>query len=497
MSQSPKQILAGLSPDLRKAWLQEQPDWVLREIRAGEWWWTARPEQRTPPGDWFVWLLTPGRGFGKTRTGSEWLVDRAIRHPVDVSGFPTEHLLIAETLTDAMRQCVYGPAGVRRALLRRVGAEWKAGVAGGTWRMLKTPKPSIEILATGAKIYIEGADDEDVGRGYNAASAWLDEFAKWPKPDGSWTEGIMPGLRADLPGDFPRAVVTTTPKLVVQLIEWIQRDDDSVHVTHGSTYDNASNLAAPVIAELHRRYAGTRLGRQELLGELIMEAEGALWALPDIEAGRVSPRDLPRLDRIVIGMDPAGSGTRDESGIVASARGDDGHDYVLGDWSKRVAGREAARRMWEMYDSYGAHTVLYEWNQGQQWLTDVLTQAYKEMQQEGMFPGGGAPPMRAIRAKVKKRVRAEPVAMRYEQHKVHHVKGQRLGDLETQMISWVPDETPESPDRIDALVYSVLYLAGTESLAGDLIKPQGDLHVTSLSPLAGMGYGQRLPGAYG
>jgi len=493
MSRSPLEELAALSPAVREQFVAAQPDWVIRDMRLGEWWWTARPEQRTPPGDWFVWLIRSGRGFGKTRTGSEWLVDRAIRYPADTSGFPTEHLLIAETLTDAMRHCVYGPAGVRRVLHRKIGDESKKPSDGGKWRMLKTPKPSIEILETGTKIYIEGADDEDVGRGYNAASAWLDEFAKWRKPDGSWAEGIMPGLRANIPGDHPRACVTTTPKLVLQLVEWIRRTDSSVCVTSGSTYDNAGNLSARMLAELHRRYHGTRLGRQELLGELIEEIEGALWRLDDIEPYKVDT--IPcRLINIVVGLDPAGSGTKDESGMIAAGRGADGHDYVLGDWSKQVAGREAARRVWEMYDTYGATVLLYEKNMGQKWLSDVLFQAYRELQREGVFPPGGNPPMRSIDAKVKKRVRAEPVAMRYEQHRVHHVR-KGLADLETQMISWVPEETSESPDRIDALVYALLHLAGREAMAGTITVPDGGgLTRGDLSPLAGSG---AMPGPYG
>ena len=493
MSRSPLEELAALPEQLRRQWLAEQPDWVVRDIQRREWWWVARPEQRTPAGSWFVWLIRSGRGFGKTRTGSEWIVDRALRYPRDTSGFPTEHLLIAETLTDAMRQCVYGPAGVRRVLHRRIGDESKKPSDGGKWRMLKTPKPSIEILETGSKIYIEGADDEDVGRGYNAASAWCDEFAKWPKPDGSWTEGIMPGLRADIPGDFPRACVTTTPKLVMQLREWIKRQDGSVYVTSGSTYDNASNLAAPVLAELHKRYHGTRLGRQELLGELIEEVEGALWHLQDIESTKVDK--LPcRLVNIVVGMDPAGSGLRDESGMVAAGRGVDGHDYVLGDWSKRVAGREAARRVWEMFIAYGAEWLLYEKNQGQRWLSEVLLRAYREMQDEGAFPPGGNPPMLAIDAKVSKRVRAEPVAMRYEQRLVHHLRT-GLQDLETQMVSWVPEETPESPDRIDALVYALLWLGGRADLVGSITAPMGDLPRTDLGPLARSG--SVMPGPFG
>jgi phage terminase large subunit-like protein len=362
--------LARLSPEVQARWLAEQPVHVLEQMARREWWWIGRPEQQTPAGKWFVWLIQTGRGWGKTQTGAEWIVDRAIRYPLDLTGRPTEHLLIAETLTDAMRQCIGGPAGVRRVLERRLGSEsrYTDGRDGGAWHLIKSPKPFIEIFDHHQVIYIEGADDEDVGRGYNAASAWLDEFAKWKKPDGSWTEGIMPGLRADIPGDFPRALITTTPKLVVQLVEWQGRADGSVHLTRGSTYENAGNLAAPALAELHKRYAGTRLGRQELGGELIMEAEGALWGLGMIEPYRAARP--PELVNVVVGMDPPGADdpTSDECGLIAAGKGIDDRDYVLGDWSKRIVGHAAARRAWTMVIEYGASVLIVEDNQGKRWL---------------------------------------------------------------------------------------------------------------------------------
>lgn len=472
------QELTLLPPEVQARWLAEQEDWALKEMLRGEWWWTGRPEQHHPPGAWFVWLIMSGRGFGKTRTGAEWIVDRALRHPVDAFGQPTEWLVIGETMTDVMRQCWGGPAGIRRVLNRRLP---------GKYKLLKTPKPSV-TLQDGQVIYLESADDEDVGRGYNASGAWLDEFAKWPKPDGSWIEGIMPSLRADLGADdFPRAIVTTTPKLVVQLAEWEDRTDGTVHITRGSTYANAANLAAPVLAELQRRYAGTRIGLQELEGLLIREVQGALWTLKDIETYRARA-GTPELTSVVVAMDAAGTGLHDETGLVAVGRGADGDDYVLGDWSKRVVGREAAWRAWEMVREYGAGWLLVEDNQGKRWLTQVLTDVYGEMQRAGLFPPGGAAPIRTITAKVGKRLRAEPVATRYEQGRVHHATQppSALGDLETQMISWVPEKPGDSPDRIDALVYAVLWNAGRELQKVAAVSPAGiQLPRTTLSPLGG------------
>jgi phage terminase large subunit-like protein len=496
MGRSAKTELAMLPTARQAAWLAEQQDWTVQEILRGEWWWTGRPEQFAPPGNWFIWLLLAGRGFGKTRTCAEWLADRVLKFPYDTSGFRTEWLIIAETLTDGLRLCVNGPAGIGRVLERRLGPERRSKLdQNGRWKVYGGNSPYIQLWmedgSEGPVIYILGADDEDVGRGFNAAGAWLDEFAKWPKPDGAWIEGIAPSLRAELPdGEFPRVVVATTPKLVVQLVEWQDRRDGTVVVTSGSTYDNASNLAAPTLAELHRRYHGTRLGRQELLGELIREIEGAMWKLDWIERDRVRPTQIPSLVYKAIGMDPAGTGERDLTGLVCAARGANGEDYVLGDWSKGVAGHAAARRAWEMFVAYEANHLVIEKNMGQKWLSDVVLQAYKEMQNEGIFPSGGSAPVKMVNAKVRKDLRAEPVAARYEQGgRVHHVIGQGLQDLETQCISWVPHETKDSPDRVDALVYAELALYDREG--------KDVTAVASMQPIPGMANMGPLAGAYG
>lgn len=484
MSASIQAQLAALSPRAQQAFLSEQAEWALREMALGEWWYLGRPEQQAPPGRWFVWLLLSGRGFGKTRTAAEWLVDRVLRFPEDVFGYRTEWLLIAETMSDALRQCVDGAAGIGRVLKRRLGDEKRNQHDGtGRWKLWKSPKAFIE-LDTGQVIYIEGADDEDVGRGYNAAGAWLDEFAKWNKPDGSWSEGIMPSLRADLPGDFPRAIVATTPKLVAQLAEWEDRTDGSVVMTRGSTYDNATNLAAPMLAELHKRYHGTRLGEQELHGKLIREVAGALWQYAWIARDAVDT--VPALDLRVVGMDPGGTGERDETGLIAVGRGVDGGHYVLGDWSAQVAGAAAARRAWEMVIEYSADFLVIESNMAKKWVSDTVTTVFKEMQAEGLFPRGMLAPVKLVNARVGKELRAQPVATRYEQPgRIHHVRG-RLNALETQLITWVPADKKDSPDRVDALVYAELELINREKLTVKTASATGSsIARTALSPLGG------------
>jgi phage terminase large subunit-like protein len=492
--------LSTLSPSAQREFLEAQEPWALQDMARGEWWYVSRPEQQAPAGTWFVWLLLSGRGFGKTRTAAEWLVDRVLKHPVDVQGFRTEWLLIAETMSDALRQCVEGPAGIRRVLERRVGPEKKhPRDPGGVWRLWKSPKAFIQFDTlppivgddgvaranplSGQVIYIEGADDENVGRGYNAAGAWLDEFAKWRKPDASWQEGIMPSLRADIPGDHPRVVVATTPKLVAQIAEWEDRTDGSVAMTRGSTYDNADNLAPSMLGEFHRRYAGTRLGEQELHGKLIREVQGALWSYEWIARDEVDI--VPQLDLRVIGVDPGGTGERDETGLVAAGRSR-GEDYILGDWSKKIAGAGAARLAWEMFDTYSGDFMAIESNMGKKWVADTFTQVYREMQKEGIFRPGMVP-IKLVHAKVGKELRAQPVATRYEQGgRIHHVRGQNLKALETQMITWVPQEVKDSPDRVDALVYAELEHFARERLTVGATSAAGVLLPrTSLSPLAG------------
>lgn len=467
--------LARLPLAAQQRWLEEQDAWVLREIEAGEWWWVARPEQHPPEGNWFIWLLLAGRGWGKTRTGAEWIVSQALKYPRDRAGNVTEWLVIGQTLVDTRTFCIEGPSGLLAVLKRR----------GIRYHYTKAPKPVI-ILDDGQKIYFEGVDDEDTGRGYNAAGAWLDELGKWRYTHKVWLEGIMPSLRADLPdGGRPQCVVTTTPKPIKLLKDWFARaraKDPSIRITSGSTYENYANLSADMIAEFRREYEGTTVGRQELHGELLEDVEGSLWHHHLIDEYRIRPVDLPELYTVAVGMDPAGTGTGDEMGLVAVGRGADDEDYVLADWSKKMSGRAAARRAWELVLYVDADVLIYEDNLGKEFLTAVLADAYLEMQNEGLFPPGGAAPMRPITATKGKKLRAQPTAMRYEQGRVHHVGV--FPELEDQQCTWVPEDSPDSPDRVDALVHAQAYLRGREKFRSTAAVPSGILPTAGMSPLA-------------
>lgn len=449
---------AHLDPDERVSWVEGQPVQVLEEIARGEWWWNARPEQIPPPGDWLIHLALAGRGWGKTRAGAEWLVERALNHPVDRHEVPTEWLVIAETFADVRNVCLEGPAGLLRVLNRKKIK----------YSYVKSPKPKVVIAPHGTKIFFEGADDADVGRGYSAAGAWLDEICKWSYLKKSWEEGIMPSLRADLVGDHPRVFVTTTPKPVELIKDWVNRKDGTVSLVRGATFDNASNLSSHMLEEMKRRYAGTAIGRQELYGELLELLDGAVFGFNDIENNRVL--EPPALESYrVCGVDPALTGEDDEMGVVVACRDPHNHMYILADASAPGAGRPAALHVWRVFAQYNCDMLVYESNLGKVWMEQVLIDAYKELIDAGVFPDFSTPPMVGVDSKHGKKTRAEPVAMRYQQGRVHHVG--RMSGLETQMIEWDPEIAKDSPDRVDALVHAVRHLIKGERNQGRILTP--------------------------
>jgi phage terminase large subunit-like protein len=311
------------------------------------------------------------------------------------------------------------------------------------------------LFPDGSRIYAEGADDEDVGRGYNAAGAWVDEICKWPKSYESWYEGILPSLRTDLVDDHPRCFATTTPKPIKLLQEWVKRDDGTIHVMGGSTFDNAANLSQHVLRELKIRYAGTDLGQQELYGKLLELGSGGLFKRMDIVKHRV---EIPPDDIVstIVGVDPNLTGEDDLFGIIVAARTVNNDIYVLEDASVSQSGRTAALAAWRAMAKWNADTLVYEENLGKRYLAEVLQDAYKESIVLGLFPQHSTPSMLPVHAKHGKRTRAEPVAMRCEQGKLRFVG--EWPELEDEMVMFDPESTRESPDRMDALVHGALHL---------------------------------------
>ena len=443
MGQSLREQIQSKSPEEREAWVKSQPEAVINDLARKPWWFIGRPEQQEPMGNWVIWLILSGRGWGKTRTGGEWLCNQIVTNPFAPDGTPTQWAIIAPTFGDAKNICIEGPSGFLKALQHR-GLE--------NDRDYIYNKSSHKILfKDGQVVHTFGADSPDAGRGLNLSGAWLDELAMWQYPYETWTEGLAPALRI---GERPRVVVTTTPKPIKLLRDWVMRTDGSVHVTRGSTFDNAKNLSSTALAELRARYEGTRTGRQELYGELLESVEGALWQREWIEETRITPDRLPNLYRIVVAIDPAVTSGEDsdETGIVTAGVSSDGHFYVLSDDTLRATPNEWGRKAVAAYNRYKADRIVAETNNGGDMVVMVLRQVDLNV------------PVTKVHATRGKQMRAEPISALYEQRRVHHVGA--FPQLEDQMVMWTP-ESKDSPDRLDALVWALTELKdGASALAG-------------------------------
>lgn len=386
-----------------------------------EWRRKARAEQTPPPGSWFIWLILAGRAWGKTWVGSNWLADQA-RTSVG------EYAVIARSERDCRETCIEGESGLLAALgLSRGSREYRRGTG------------QIE-LPNGSVIKSYSAESPESTRGPNFSGVWCDELAAWRFLAQTWNETLIPAVRI---GD-PQVVVTTTPKSVPLLREFLTRDDGSVVVTRGSTFDNEANLSPRAIAEF-RRMDGTRIGRQELLGELLDDVEGALWHRELIEPYRVARIDREQLVRVVVAIDPAVSSGKgsDETGIVVAGVDAAGQGYVLDDLTCRLPPDGWARAAARAYKDWRADRIIAESNNGGDLVEAVLRTVNSSL------------PITLVHASVGKSARAEPIAAVYEQGKVHHVGA--LPELEDQLCTWVPAQSA-SPDRLDALVWALTAL---------------------------------------
>jgi phage terminase large subunit-like protein len=387
----------------------------------------GRPEQHTPGGAWNVWLILAGRGFGKTRTGAEDLADYMLTEP------GARCAVVAPTFADARDTCIEGESGLL-AVLERYELKQDAGLR---WNRSE----GLLRLDNGSQAKLFSAEKPARLRGPQHHRAWVDELAQVVKDAPDAWDMLLFGLRL---GDHPRVVATTTPLPVSVIKELVQRQDRDVVLTRGSTYDNAVNLAGPALEQFKERYEGTRLGRQELYAELLEDVPGALWMRSWLDDYRV--QRAPELVRSVVAVDPAVTSGEDadETGIIVAGQGVDGRYYVLADRSVRTTPLDWAGRVVAAFDDFEANEVVIETNQGGDALATLLRQIRPNL------------PIRQVHAKKGKRVRAEPVSALYEQGKVSHVGS--LPQMEDQLCTWVPEQV-ESPDRMDALVYSLLYLS--------------------------------------
>lgn len=490
MAKSLKEQMMLMSPAEREAILATLDDDTIAQMARGEWWFTQRPEQVPPDGNWTIHLYLGGRGTGKTKSGAEWIVERALKYPLTSAGYAAERMVMAYNLEDTRKVCIEGDSGILN-ILKRHGME-----EGRDYSYVRSPKPSIVLLKTGSKIRFTGASP-DAARGPNLSDIWMDEIVKWDEPGRVWTEGIYPALRADVPGDKPRAFVTTTPKPIPILQAWMARDDGFVSHARGSTFDNALNLDPEWIAEIRREYEGTSIGAQELYGEMLEGMEGPLFSQAVINATRLEkvPEGVDIVHRAV-GVDPCLTGGEDGDymGVVVASRGDNDHHYVLADESVKLTGEAAARHAWLVFAKYQADVMVVENNLGKQWLEKVLVDTYREMIKEGIFPEYTTPPLKMIHSNHGKKLRAEPVSLRYQQKRVHHLGV--FDKLEKQMVSWDPISSKESPDRLDALVHVLRHLQEGEGHKVRIFNPTTFMipGASATTPYGGYGTINRILG---
>ncbi len=384
----------------------------------------ARPHQIPAHENWLIWLLLGGRGAGKTRTGAEW-----IREQVFAKG-KSRIALVAPTLNDAREVMLDGESG-----LLNIGYPSERPVFSPSRRRLDWPNGAVGHIFT--------AEDPDGLRGPQFDAAWADEFCAWAYP-----QATLSNLRLALRlGGFPQLVMTTTPRPIPALK--ILLNTTGLLVSRGSTADNADNLAPTFLSAMEEAYGGTRLGRQELGGEYIEDLDGALWTRTMLENAYTAER--PDCSKIIIAIDPpvTSGENSDACGIIVAgteARSILGRQrdkaYILHDGT--VQGRspegwaEAALKLAKIWQ---ADYIVAETNQGGELVSSVLNMIDPSV------------PVRSVYASRSKTLRAEPVALLYEQDRIAHCG--HFTELEDELAAMGTQVLGHSPDRADALIWAV------------------------------------------
>lgn len=382
----------------------------------------SRPEQRLPPGNWRTWLLVTGRGWGKTRTLSETVREWARD--------PAAHIaIVGRTTSDGRDVLCEGPAGV-------------LAVHPGNDRPTYYPSVRRIVFRSGAVATTYSAEEPDLLRGPSHSHAVADEVAAWSNAEAVWSN-LQLTLRI---GAHPRVVAATTPR-PIKLLRDLMAAPTTV-VTRGRTADNLHNLAPGVVHDFYQRWGNTRLGAQELEGEILWDVPGSLWDRASLDASRVqaAPSDL---QRIVVGVDPAVSANEgsDLTGIVACGRDARGHLYVMADRSCRASPAGWARAAVALYDEVGADRIVAESNQGGAMVESTIRTVRADL------------PVTLVHASRGKITRGEPVSALWEQGRGHIVGS--LPELEEEMASFAPGLMEHSPDRADACVWACTALMGS------------------------------------
>lgn len=384
----------------------------LTEALRFRWDINAREKQRLPERDFFVWLISAGRGFGKTRTGSE-----TVRQWVKDNRYVN---LIGATADDARDIMIEGESGIMQICPPSERPQYLASK-----RQLKWPNGAISLIFT--------ADEPERLRGKQHYKIWADEMASWRYPE-SWEQAML-GLRL---GDKPQAVVTTTPRPTKLIIE-LMNDARNV-ITTGTTYENRSNLAAGFFDYVIKKYEGTRLGRQELNAEILTDTPGALWKRDQIDACRLTHH--PDLPRVVVGVDPTASSTGAEAGIITVGRNGEEY-YTLADDSIQGSPNEWATAAVTAYWRHMSDCIVAEKNNGGDMVEAVIKQVDDRVNVKLVWASRG------------KETRAEPISAIAAKGHDHHVGF--FPALEDELCVWTPGE--KSPNRLDAKVWAMTDLS--------------------------------------
>lgn len=395
----------------------------------------ARPNQLTPLGDWDIWLIMSGRGWGKTRTA----VQQVIRWARDNPGCIIH--LVARTAADVRDTMVEGESGILACSSVEFMPKWEPSKRRITW-------------PNGSQATTFSAEEPDALRGPQCHFYWADELASWKYVTDTW-DNLQFGARL---GAHVQGIITTTPRPIPKLKELVLASKTGtpwkVHITRGNTYDNAKNLAPSFLASIKAAYEGSRLGRQEIEGQILDDNPRALWRREWIESSRTA-KAPEKLSRIVVAIDPAGSDSEsaDKTGIVVCASDWAGNYYVIDDATMTGTPLQWGTAAVALYHRHKAGKLIAEKNYGGQMVEHVI----KSIDEHA--------PVKLVTATRGKAVRAEPVSTKAEQGKIHHVGCFPL--LEDELCEWDPtDKNAASPNRLDALVWGITDLMGGDAFVG-------------------------------
>lgn len=421
MNESNAQKFAFLPKNQRDAFLlslsKEEAQSLYYDWRG----FNARPNQIAPEGDWFIWLALAGRGFGKTRMGTEWVREQVKAGKKRIG-------IVTNTHTDLLNVVLYGESGLLSICPKNEIKSYKQ-------------KPFEVVFSNGAIAQGYCATTPDLLRGIQFDCAWCDELVKWEYPRETWD---MLNMCVRL-GSNPQIFISTTPSPISLIKDIVAGKEGNVIVTRGSTAENKANLSEKFLENIYAKHAGTRLGRQELEGEILGDMPNALWRNDWFETYRLGfDQKIPQMERILISIDPAVSDNEasNEHGIIVVGIKNN-EIYVIEDATTTGTPQEWATKAVSKYHQYQADSIVIEVNQG----GDMCKHTLRSIDDSVSIID--------VRATRGKHVRAEPVSALYEQGRVHHCK--RFPELEEQLLQFTANGYMGelSPDRADALIWGV------------------------------------------